>query len=264
MNKVKGNWLFIYPIARKRPDSQGQGGRTKIGRLGTAPRAAVWAGAVLALLLAASPPAFAQTCPTTTTNPITCPATITSCGCVITTATNSGSYTLKNNLWIPKAWPAWASGNCIDVKTGDVSIDLNGFMIGGALTGKPYGYCGINGQGQNNVSVRNGTVALFATANVALGNRGIVENVRSYGYGNGSGGIGIDCGASCLIKGNVVYGNGGLGLSLSSPTSGYVDNVLNDNSGVTTPGPGGQVSGGTSLGLSGTELGYNLCNGSPC
>jgi len=138
----------------------------------------------------------------------------------------------------------------------DVSIDLNGFRILGHI---PFalasGTIGINAtfSGVNNVSVRNGTVALFGVTNVALGDDGVVENVRTYG----ATGDGIDCGKGCLIKGNVIYGNGSLGLSLGGPTAGYLQNVLSDNDGITAPGAGGQISGGTSLG-------QNLCNGAVC
>jgi len=160
MNKVKANWLFIYPIARKRPDSQGQGGSTEIGRLGTAPRAAVWAGAAIAaaLLLGASPPALAQPktlVPTATATPPACkPPTISSC-CTIM---SSGSYSLNQNVSFPPALPRWT--DCIDVMASDVSIDLNGFTILGHI---PFalaaGTTGVNAtfSGVNNVSVRNGT-----------------------------------------------------------------------------------------------------------
>jgi parallel beta-helix repeat protein len=71
---------------------------------------------------------------------------------------------------------------------------------------------------------------------------------------NSNGIYGIFCsGSSCLVSGNTINNNSGVGIYAADSTSGYAGNVLYDDDGTTKAG-GGCVIGGVSLG-------NNLCNG---
>ncbi len=161
-----------------------------------------------------------------------------------TTISKSGSYILNRNL-------VNSSKNGADtvlVTASNVTIDLQGFTIMSTVstTGN-----GINATGQSNVVIRNGIITGFGGAAIVTGNNGSISAITASGNGSG-----ITCGIGCLASGNVIQGNTGLGLTFSDPTSGYLGNVMQGNSG-NTVGTGGQVSGGTSLG-------QNVCNGTTC
>lgn len=65
-----------------------------------------------------------------------------------------------------------------------------------------------------------------------------------------AGGIGIACGAGCLVRGNTVRDALGLGLDVTGTPSGYADNVFTGNNG----GDANQQVDGNA-----TDLGGNLC-----
>ncbi len=161
-----------------------------------------------------------------------------------TTISKSGSYILNRNL-------VNSSKNGADtvlVTASNVTIDLQGFTImsTASTTGN-----GINATGQSNVVIRNGVITGFGGAAIITGNNGSISAITATGNGSG-----ITCGIGCLASGNVIQGNTGFGLTFSDPTSGYLGNVMQGNSG-NTVGAGGQVSGGTSLS-------QNVCNGTAC
>ena len=108
-----------------------------------------------------------------------------------------GSYVLTANL-------VTNPGNdCIDVRVGAVSIDLNGFTITGAKVG-------ISGRHSRQVLVQDGTVRLSAYDGIRLGNDGIIKNMR-LDVNNGSG---IVCAIHCIITDNQANGNGAQGIEV--------------------------------------------------
>jgi hypothetical protein len=203
------------------------------------PRLAIL-GASLAATIFVSAPAFAQQKPIV----IEVSGSSASTAKPQTTISKSGSYILNRNV-------VNSSKNGADsvlVTASNVTIDLEGFSImsTASTTGN-----GINATGQSNVVIRNGIISGFGGAAIVTGNNGSIAAITASGNGSG-----ITCGIGCLASGNVIQGNGGFGLTFSDPTSGYVGNVMQGNSG-NTVGAGGQVSGGTSLN-------QNLCNSTPC
>ncbi len=160
------------------------------------------------------------------------------------TISKPGSYVLNKNI-------VNSSKNGADsvlVTASNVTIDLQGFTI--MLTVSTTGN-GINATGQSNVVIRNGIIMGFGGAAIVTGNNGSISAITATGNGSG-----ITCGIGCLASGNILQGNTGFGLTFSDPTSGYLGNVMQGNSG-NTVGTGGQVSGGTSLN-------QNVCNGTAC
>jgi parallel beta-helix repeat protein len=143
---------------------------------------------------------------------------------------------------------------------------------------------GINAGGHQNIKIYNGTVRGMGNNGIVTGDGAIIESVRvlsngSYGIysagngtisgntvtGNGTVGISILRGtisgnmvtgnghsgilaAYGIVSGNAAADNGGNGIGLS--TAGYVNNVLDNNT-------GGDVGGGI-------NLGHNLCSGVIC
>jgi hypothetical protein len=178
-----------------------------------------------------------------------------------------GSYVLQKNLTDTRP-----GVDAVQITVSNVTVDLQGFLISGGVSGTGVG---VNATGESNVVVRNGTItnmggaaivtgpnarilAITASADSSAGTPGqviqagngssILDNVVS---GGNAGGVlcGISGGSACLVRGNIIQGNAGVGLTLGDNTSGYAGNVLQ---GFST-----SVTGGT-------PIGTNLCNGSPC
>jgi hypothetical protein len=188
----------------------------------------------------------------------------------LTVLRNPGSYVLVRDLVDNRA-----GFDAVQVTASNVTIDMQGFSILGASgTG-----IGINATGQSNVVVHNGiitgmgggAIVTGANANIsgitASGNSTAgITNPPSIQAGNGSnisgdtvtGGMtgGIACAEACLVRGNVLQSNAGVGITLTDVTSGYSGNVLQGNDG-NTVGSTGQILGGTSIGP-------NVCNGTAC
>ncbi len=117
------------------------------------------------------------------------PTSITACRNI----TIPGSYQLANNLQ--------ATGNCLLLQSSDVTIDLNGFSIGGNQTG-----AGITDGGTKRlrIIVRNGTIQLFQTAIdlahsqiVTIQKTNITNNVNGIMAGDYSG---VD---TCFVGSNI-------------------------------------------------------------
>jgi len=179
----------------------------------------------------------------------------------------SGSYLLLKNIVDTRP-----GVDAVQVTAPDVTVDLQGFIISGAVAGTGVG---VNATGQSDVVIRNGTISgmggaaivtgtnarisgITATGDSSAGSPGpviqagngssIIDNVVSGGNGGGIS-CGITGGSACLVRGNIIQGNAGIGLTLGDNTSGYAGNVLQGFS--------------TSV-MGGTSIGTNLCNGSPC
>jgi len=200
------------------------------------------------------------------------------------TISNAGSYRLTGDLTVSST-----SADAIDVKAGQVSIDLNGFSITGP--GSSSLGTGISGYVETSLAVEDGVVSGFSTG-IAVGENSIVKSVRADANINGistnsnaviqgctanrntqtgiegsdgtviSGNTvnfnqaGIFCaGSGCLVSGNTIDHNSSLGLNFFDATSAYGGNVLNGNN-----GGGASINNGTSIGAKNT----NLCNGTAC
>ncbi|WP_181918461.1 MULTISPECIES: right-handed parallel beta-helix repeat-containing protein [unclassified Wenzhouxiangella] len=125
----------------------------------------------------------------------------------------SGSYVLTSGLNVP------AATNGLDLSTGNVTIDLNGFAIIGPETcnGTPVTDCsgdsseaGIRGPIATDVTVRNGKVSGVPGMGIYLDDRAEVLNVRV--YENGS--AGINLGADSTARGVSARRNGNTGIFL--------------------------------------------------
>lgn len=120
------------------------------------------------------------------------------------TVNASGSYRLTGHLFV-----TGANVTVIEITTGDVTLDLNGFSIRCLFFGPP---CAGNGTGigidadrENNVTVLNGTVRDIAGAAIVVGPGGVVDRVRAIANGSG---LNVTQGyiRDCLAEGNLGAG----------------------------------------------------------
>jgi hypothetical protein len=173
--------------------------------------------------------------------------------------TASGSYRLTGNLVAP------ASTDGIDVTAANVTIDLNGFTIGGPGGATSATPIGINASGKSDVTVENGAVTGFGTG-VEVGSSGIVRSVHAdangVGINAGNNSViegctansstvndGIDCLAGCVISGNTANGNfdNGIVAQNGSVISGNVVFHNTANDGILCNGSGCLISGNTAF-----------------
>ncbi|MFC1633330.1 nitrous oxide reductase family maturation protein NosD [Planctomycetota bacterium] len=183
------------------------------------------------------------------------------------TISESGSYCLTQNLTHLDRYT-----NAIEVTADNVTIDLNGYSIIGPTTAYNETCSGIHMNGRKNVEIRNGTITNFPYVGIydedsgetmeANGHRIIDVRVTSIGaegiilwglnhtirgctitqtqvdieQGFGA----ITCGHLCMVVGNLVSGNGIIGIRTISGCL-IRDNTLADNSFGIIPGNGCSV-----------------------
>jgi hypothetical protein len=171
------------------------------------------------------------------------------------TISRPGKYKLTSTLRVPP------NTHGIDIASDDVTIDFNGFTMGGG----GLALSGINASGQSSVAVMNGTIVAFTLSGVSrLGDRALIENMRI--LGNGFGGLllghhsrvsrsivsgnatrtilhGIGCGVGCLIEQSIIADNRGPGVQmLALQDAGMVlGNIIMSNAGVGIDAGGGPV-----------------------
>jgi hypothetical protein len=157
------------------------------------------------------------------------------------TINRSGSYFLgANYVTLVGASPV------IKVAVSNVTINLNGFSIISNAPISATGAIGINVlSGVSGVTVVNGGIIGIRGTAIVLGSSGIASGLQLIGNAVD----GVQCTSSCLVTNNVISGNGGTGLNFSDATTGYQNNILSGN--------GTDITGGT-------NLGKNVCSGSPC
>jgi hypothetical protein len=183
------------------------------------------------------------------------------------TISGRGTFRLTGNLTVP------ASTNAINITAPDVTIDLNGFTIGGpgSTTATPIG---INASGRKDVTVENGTVDGFGTG-VEVGIFGIVRNVHADGNGSGINGLnntvvegctannstdplgfGLFCFDGCVISGNSANGNPNGGIKCNSNGCVISGNTANANggNGIVCGGAGCLISGNVAYNNSGDGI----------
>ena len=127
-----------------------------------------------------------------------------------------GSYVVMSNL--PGDAGLLAGGDCLVVgASGQVTIDLNGFVLQGVGTGT-----GISEGATGAIAVRNGTVRGFndgISLNASSGPGNLIEGVRAVDNVN----TGLRGGKGSIVSGNVLRGNGvGLGVNCPALISGNV------------------------------------------
>jgi hypothetical protein len=165
---------------------------------------------------------------------------------VPTTISQPGLYCLKRDLSYGRI-----SGAAVTVEANNVTVDLNGFRLGGAAAGTATFAAGIYATDRRNITIRNGTIRAFRN-NVVLTGEGdgssssghIIENLRIEGARR----IGINVsGWRSIIRDNVVIGTVDVG------TDAAFGILLNVGNGSTITG--NMVSGVTSGGIaSGIKL----------
>lgn len=191
------------------------------------------------------------------------------------TLSQPGSYRLTGNLTVPDR-----ETTAIQVTSDDVSIDLNGFALLGPNIANGFGR-GVSASGRTNIQVRNGTIRGMGERGLFLGNRAVVEDLRSLQNLDGievgidsrvmrssaienrvagikvfgkslvldcvasrNGEDGIVAGQSSRISGNTVNNNGRYGI-LTDGTGLLLHNTLmdNDDFGLLLQGPGNGYGG---------------------
>lgn len=128
------------------------------------------------------------------------------------TITKSGSYRLTSNLYTVST-----ATTAVQVSTGAVTLDLNGFEIS---CNAPGSFClvsgsegyGVDASSQNDVTVRNGKITGRALFGIYAGNRARVEHISVVNVG-GQGISGIVVGSESIVTDNAAAGNGGSGIS---------------------------------------------------
>ncbi len=166
---------------------------------------------------------------------INCTA-ITSTPHVITT---QGVYCLTGNLVT-----SITSGNAIEIQTNNVTIDLNGFKIGGLAAGPSTWATGIYAFQRKNITIRNGSIRGFMQGINLLDDHPyttssghLVEDIRA--DGNTFRGI-LTLGTGNLIRNNQVINTGGstvqnsaFGIYMSGPNNIVRGNIVNTTTGTT-------------------------------
>jgi hypothetical protein len=117
------------------------------------------------------------------------------------------------------------------------TLILNSYMVQNQLNGLSAG---------SSVSVIGSVIAGNGNTGLETGAQCLVQSSMISHNGED----GILAGSGCNIIDNKVTNNGAIGITFQSTSAGYARNNISNN-------VGDEVSGGT-------DLGQNLCNGSPC
>lgn len=157
---------------------------------------------------------------------------ITSLPYVITT---QGIYCLTGNLST-----SMTSGNAIEIQTNNVTIDLNGYKLGGLGAGDGTQARGIYSSQRKNITIKNGTIRGFRYGiyldggGSNLGSGHVVQDIRA--DGNTQAGIYVT-GTSSVVRNNQVVDSGGttistnafaIGIRVAGPGSQVMDNQVAD------------------------------------
>lgn len=177
------------------------------------------------------------------------------------TISQPGSYRLTSNLATP-------SDGAIEITSGDVTIDLNGFMISGNLppTGNGSG-SGIYARDMSGITVTNGVVRGMERKGIFLGPQSRITAVKA--FENGTDGMFADEGS--IISGNTAARNGRIGIfalargvliigntAVENGDDGInagVHNTIKDNTSILNQGHG--IDGSVASTISGNTVGQN-------
>jgi len=159
--------------------------------------------------------------------------------------TVQGIYCLKGNLAT-----SLAVGNMIDVTVNNVTIDMNGFKLGGLGAGVDTLAHGIHALDRRNITIRNGSIrgffrGIFLEGDAATSSGHLLEDLRL--DGNRHAGAQVE-GTGNIIRNNQVVNTGKIsisGVAIGIRISSSNDSVVEGNviSGV-FQAPGSGISGG--------------------
>ena len=142
--------------------------------------------------------------------------------------TEEGVWCLTSNLGT-----AMLRGIAVWIKADNVVLDLNGFILEGLADRETTTAMGVFAGGQQNVTIRNGTIRGFYYGTSLVGANITVEGIRA--DRNTFTGIGVT-GAGTLIRDNKVIATGGTGISIPGvapavgiQVSGPAPRVLNND-----------------------------------
>ena len=145
-----------------------------------------------------------------------------------------------------------SSGSAIDIQANNVTIDMNGFKLGGQAAGIGTDASGIEASDRRNITIRNGIIRGFLVAidfddsdNVSFANSWghLVENILA--DSNTETGIWME-GHGITIRGNTVVNTGGSTISTNSygiAVKGPGNDVLNNRVAKTTADSTGSAYG---------------------
>jgi hypothetical protein len=147
------------------------------------------------------------------------------------TLSRAGTYSLGSNLSVP------ANRDGIVITAPDVTLDLNGFFMGGAGTADH----GITGTARG-VTIMNGTLVGFGEN--GINGQGPFWIVRDMRVINTRGFAAIKCAESCLVEGSIVFANKNQGVDNQAGGGSVIGNVIANN-------------GGQGVASSGAGIGHN-------
>ena len=105
------------------------------------------------------------------------------------------------------------SGNAITINTANVTIDCNGYKVGGLLGGDGTSAAGIYALNRSNTTIRHCNVRGFLSGAAIQGSSALIEDNRF--EANTGAGIMV-VGAGSMVRGNTVVGTGGSTVNASS------------------------------------------------
>lgn len=200
----------------------------------------VWLLVVLAL--ASSPSLSLASTASGTCRPITAP--------LPAIITEGGVHCLTGNLGTPML-----QGIAVWIKADNVVLDLNGFILDGLADRGTTTAIGVFAGGQQNVTVRNGTVRGFYNAISIVGSNTTIEGIRA--DRNTFVGISVT-GDGTVVRGNQIIATGGTGISVQGlfpvrgiQVSGPAPRVLNNDVTGIPNGPNAKATGITLIGVGG-------------
>jgi len=148
--------------------------------------------------------------------------------------TQPGSYRLTSNLDVN------INTTAIEVNTGNVTIDLNGYSISGPVvcSGSDLSCSssgigdGIDAADQENITIRNGIVEGVGRDGIVVGRGAFLENLTVAECSDE--GIVAETGPGSVLRRLVVRENGGMGVALGLAVNYIMDSVVfnNGNQGV--------------------------------
>jgi hypothetical protein len=125
-----------------------------------------------------------------------------------TTISTQGTWCLRQDLSTNMS-----SGNAITINTANVTIDCNGYKVGGLAAGDGTNAVGIHAMDRSNTTVRNCNIRGFVSGATIYGSAALIEDNRF--EGNTSVGVAV-VGAGSMVRRNTVVSTGG---SLVNPSS---------------------------------------------
>jgi parallel beta-helix repeat protein len=176
------------------------------------------------------------------------------------TITSGGTWCLRKDLST-----AISTGNAIEIDADDVTIDCNGFKLGGLAAGPGSQVTGIHSYNRNDATIRHCSIRGFVNGIFLYGGGGhLVEDNRL--DNNLFVGIDLDDSSHNLVRRNAVYDTGGMSDGIyATGIYAYADISDNTVDGIFTTGTSTQVAAIQSRGddnqVTGNRIGGLMLNG---